>query len=302
MRYLLEYIFLKLIALIASLLPLRLVPRLGGVLGGACFKLFSGRRKTALKNTETAFPDKSRRERRDIVKSAFKHFGRALVETVRFPKIDAENMNKYASYDGLKHIKNAYEKGNGVLLFSGHYGNWELIALLQGYLDMPLDMVVRELDNPYLERWLKINRTRSGNEVIHKDSSARRMLRTLKDGGGIAIMLDQKFRGENAVFTDFFGKPVATAPTLAIMALRTGAEIIPVFSYPREDGSYKIDYLPAVKYSETGNREKDIKNLTQKCTSIIEQKIREHPRCWLWMHNRFEIPAHLTEKLKEYKS
>jgi KDO2-lipid IV(A) lauroyltransferase len=190
-------------------------------------------------------------------------------------------------YRGLEHIRAAYARGRGVLLFSGHYGHWELIALMQGHLGLPLALVARPLDNPRLERLLFALRTGSGNRVIHKRRAVREMLRTLHDGSGVAIVLDQDARGDG-VFVPFFGRLASTTPTLALLALRSGAAVVPTYSLPRPDRSWDVVYEPALPIRPSGDTPADVLRITAACTARIESWIRERPELWLWMHRRWK--------------
>jgi KDO2-lipid IV(A) lauroyltransferase len=189
--------------------------------------------------------------------------------------------------EGVELARQAYARGHGVMLFSGHFGHWELAALVQGYLGLPMTLVTRPLDNPVLEEMLARLRTRSGNTVVHKRSAVREMLQTLAARGGVAIVIDQDAR-ESGVFVPFFGRPASTTPTPATLALRTGAPLIAVSCLPREDGRYRIIYGPLIEARSTGDRAADVARLTAECTQILEQWVRRYPQYWLWMHRRWK--------------
>ncbi len=288
MKHITEYILLRVLSFLTRFAPRSAVPKAGALLGALVYMLDFRHRRIALKNLEAAFPGIPLKNRERIAKGSFSHFGRALIEGLRFPLLKTENFSSFAKHEGLEHIRKAYDDKKGVFLFSAHFGNWELIALMQAGLGLPLDMIVRKLDNPYLEKWFREYRERLGNRVVYKDESARQMLKTIKNGGGIAIVIDQRFRGKGALDVDFFGIKSSTAPSLAQLALKTGASIVPVFSFPEPDGTYRIVYSEPVKFEPSGEKDKDIYNLTQLCTSIIEENIRKQPQCWLWMHNRWK--------------
>jgi len=245
-------------------------------------------RVMALANLERALGEtRPLEERVAIAKGSFAYLGRLLCDTPAFPKVRARQMERFAVFEGLEHVQRAYAKGRGVFVFSGHYGNWEMVALLQGYLGMPLAMVTRPLDNPRLERILFGYRTLSGNQVIHKRGAAKEMLRAIRRGWGVAIVIDQNVRGEDGIFVDFFGTPASTTPALATLALKTDAPIVPVFGIPLPDGRYLVRYLPEVEFQRSGDRRQDIADLTQRCTRIIEDQIRRQPEFWVWMHRRW---------------
>jgi KDO2-lipid IV(A) lauroyltransferase len=158
---------------------------------------------------------------------------------------------------------------------------------MQGLGDLPISMVVRPLDNPLLDGLLDRKRRLSGNETIAKRRAVRAILRTLREGKGVAIVIDQNLRSTERIFVDFFGRPAATTPALALTAHRTGAAVVPVFCIPRPDGTYVVRYHEPVAIPSTGDRDRDVHLLTQECTRIIEETVRAHPGAWLWMHRRW---------------
>jgi KDO2-lipid IV(A) lauroyltransferase len=264
--------------------------RLGvGHLLGLCLYFVSTRlRAMALANLDRAFGEsRSREEKIRIARGSFRHLGHLLCDIVAFQELNPEHLEEMAVFEGLDHLKRAHEQGKGVYLFTGHYGNWEMVALIHGYQGFPLAVVARPLDNPYLEKMLYGFRTMSGNEVIHKQGAAREILRAIRKGSGVAIVIDQNVRGEQGIFVDFFGSPASTTPALATLALKTESPIIPAFGVPLPDGRYRIRYLPPLEFERTGDTKADILNLTQKCTQVIEETIRAEPEFWVWMHRRW---------------
>jgi KDO2-lipid IV(A) lauroyltransferase len=252
------------------------------------YHLAGGRRKIALNNLHDALQpgaDEATQER--IARDCFKHFGRLITDTIwLFPR-KREQLDRLIKVRGQENIQKAYDSGRGVLLFSGHFGHWELVALYQGYLGMPLGLVTRPIDNPAVEHFLADLRCRSGNEIIHKKNATRRVVRRLREGGGVAIVIDQD-QGDGAIFVPFFGRPASTTPTVASLALKTGAAIIPTYSLPVPGGGYEIIYGPEVTLDSLPDGECRVTALTAKCTAILEGWIRERPECWLWMHRRWK--------------
>jgi KDO2-lipid IV(A) lauroyltransferase len=241
----------------------------------------------ALDNLRLAFGDTlAPHEARRIALACFRHFARITLDTVACSRLAPEDLWPLVDYEGLEHIRDAYERGRGVLLFSGHYGHWELTALLQGWLGLPLTLITRPLDNPYLERRLAGIRSRSGNRVVHRRNAVREMLRAVREKSGVAILIDQDAR-RDGIFVPFFGHPASTVPTLALLALRTGATVVPTFSVP-VGRRYRIVYEPPVPVADTGDRDADVARLTEEFTAIIERRIRERPEVWLWLHRRWK--------------
>jgi len=273
---------------LTRMLPLGTLRALGTAAGYVAHAVDGRHRRIAIENLRLAFGngmDEARARR--LTRRCWVHFGRITFETLGFSRFGPESVGAVVRYEGLEHIRSAYARGNGVLLFSAHYGHWELIALMQGFLGMPLALVARPLDNPRLERMLADLRQRSGNRIIHKRSAVREMLRALRRGEGVAFVPDQDARSEG-IFVPFFGRPASTTPTLAVLALRSGAALVPSFSTPQPDGSWLVVYEPEVSLDPTSDRHADVRRITAECTAIIERWVRRHPELWLWMHRRWK--------------
>jgi KDO2-lipid IV(A) lauroyltransferase len=293
LRYVAEDAALRLSLALSSLVPRGVLLGAGSVAGWIGYALDRRHRRIALRNVELAYGSQiDPRGARRLVRNSWRHFGRITLDSFTIFRSPLAKLERLIEYEGLEHIRKAYDRGKGVLLFSAHYGHWELTALMQGHMNLPLVLITRPLDNPRLERMLARLRERSGNRVIHKRSAVPEMLRALRERMGVAIVIDQDARGEG-VFVPFFGRPASTTPTLALLALRTGAAVVPTFSIPRPDGTYRIVYEPEIEVLDTGNRDRDILELTATCTAVIEKWVRRHPELWLWMHRRWktEPPA-----------
>lgn len=287
-RAALEAAVFRVLLVAARALPRRLWLGLGALTGTTARLLDRRHARIARENLARALGDTLDARARDrIARACWKHFGRITFDALAFPQLSEKAAGSLVRYEGLEHIRAAYAKGKGVLLFSGHYGHWELVALMQGYLGLKLALVTRPLDNPRLEAMLAELRTRSGNVVVHKRRAVREMMKALAQGIGIAIVIDQDARADG-IFVPFFGRPASTTPTLALVALRTGAAVVPVFSFPEPDGGWRVVYDPEVPVEPTGDRDADVASVTAAATAIIERRVRERPELWLWMHRRWK--------------
>jgi KDO2-lipid IV(A) lauroyltransferase len=242
----------------------------------------------ALHNLRRALaPEVSDKDLRRIAIATFAHMGQLITDSAYFSRVLRMPTDRIAVYEGVEHLHAAAADGRGILVFSGHFGHWELIALLQHRLGYPMAMVASSLSNPLFNRLLVDLREQCGNRVIPKRNAARPILRTLRDGQAVAILIDQNVRGEGGIFVEFFGMTASTTPALATLSLKSGAPIVPVFSYPLPDGRLLIRYRKPIRPVRNGTLPEDIHALTTHCTRLLEEEIRARPELWLWMHNRW---------------
>jgi KDO2-lipid IV(A) lauroyltransferase len=282
----------------ARVVPRRALLALGALGGRLGYFLDARHRRIGLQNLRLAYGDElDDAGARRILRACWRHFGRITLDTLAFPRLGREAAGRLVRYEGLEHLQAAYAEGRGVLFFTGHFGHWELTALMQGFLGKPLAVVARPLDNPRLEVMLARLRGGSGNRIIHKRNAVREMLRTLQNGGGVAIVIDQDAR-DAGLFVPFFGRPASTTPTLATLALRTRVPVVPAFSVPEPGGRYRIVYERPVTPPDTGDRQRDVLELTARCTAVVERWVRRRPEVWLWMHRRWKTtpPAEAEQR------
>ena len=246
-------------------------------------------RRVGMRNLEMAFPQKTEAERRRILRGVFTSLGRELAELCQFPRYTPENIDEVVVYDGLENYEKAYARGKGVLFLTAHFGGWELSAFAHSIHGHWLYVVMRSMDNPYLDQMLQSYRTMYGNKVVPKDDFVRGLLAAMRAGETVGILMDTNMTPPQGVFVDFFGIPACTASGLARIALRTDAAVVPGFAIWDEAlGKYRLRFEPAVELVRTGNVEADIVANTQKVTKIIEEYVREYPDQWLWVHRRWK--------------
>jgi len=266
----------------------------GAMLGIAAYTLDRAHRRVALANLAECFPNRPESERRAIARQTFRHFGQLLLELLRFSALDDQKRARLVEIEGAERVRHAYAQGKGVLFFTGHFGFWELHAIHHGWAFEPIGVLARALDNPRLNSLLEQIRGGTGNHCIYRLGAVRRVLKTLNDRHGVAMLIDQHMHSPDAIWVNFFERPAATTSTLAALALRTGSPVIPVFALPLPGGRYKFVYEAPVEPPPAEGPEA-IQEFTQRCTDVLEMHVRRHPELWLWMHRRWrDVPAPVT--------
>jgi KDO2-lipid IV(A) lauroyltransferase len=291
----LEYLAVMMARACVRPLPMTVVMALGAVLGRAFHAVDRSHRRLALKNLEAAFPARPAHERAAIAREMFAHFGRLLTVLLKFSTMRPDRMLAVVEFEGEDRVRAAHALGKGVLLFTGHFGYWEINALVHALALHPMSVLARPLDNRLLHDLLEEVRGRTGNAVIYRRGAVRRVLRALAANQAVAVLIDQHIQTADAVYVDFFNRPAATTSALAALALRTGAPVIPVFALPLPGGRFRMVYEHAV---DPPNAEAPdaLRDFTQRCTDVLEMYVRRYPGLWLWMHRRWRdegpTPAH----------
>jgi KDO2-lipid IV(A) lauroyltransferase len=294
MRHSVEYAAVATVRALVRVLPDALVRAWGAVIGMCFYALDRPHRRVAAANLEACFPTRPAAERRAIARHTFRHFGRLLLELLRFSSLDDDRRAALVEIEGAERVRLAYAKGKGVLFFTGHFGFWELHAVQHGAAFEPIGVLARALDNPKLNALLEELRGATGNHCIYRQGAVRKVLKTLHDGHGVALLIDQHMHSPDAIWVQFFGRPASTTSTLAALALRTGAPVVPVFALPLPGGRYKFVYESPVE-PPAGEGPDAVHAFTQRCTDVLEMYVRRHPELWLWMHRRWrDAPAPVT--------
>ena len=276
---------------VARVLPMAVVLGAGTLMGRIFYLADRGHRHLAVRNLRAAFPVRSDAECRAIARDMFSHFGRLLAALLKFSTMRPDEMMARVEFAGEERVAQAHAQGRGVLLFTGHFGFWEINALVHALALAPMAVLARPLDNPLLHGLLESVRRATGNSVIYRRGAIRRVLRALEANQAVAFLIDQHMQPADAVYVDFFNRPAATTSALAALALRTGAPVVPVFALPLPGGRFRMVYEHAVEPPRADDPEA-IRDFTQRCTDVLEMYVRRYPELWLWMHRRWrDVPA-----------
>ncbi|HKT87093.1 MAG TPA: lysophospholipid acyltransferase family protein [Candidatus Sulfotelmatobacter sp.] len=289
MRRKLEYAAAWPFIKVLGLLPRRLSRAMGIAIAQLFYLLHFRLRQVGMRNLAMALPEKTIPERKRILRGVFTSLGRQLAELCQFPRYTPKNVDEVVVYDGLENYEQAYARGKGVLFLTAHFGGWELSAFAHSLHGHWLNVVMRPMDNPYLNRMIEHYRTMHGNKMVNKDDFVRGLLAAMKAGETVGILMDTNMTPPQGVFVDFFGIQACTASGLARIALRTDAAVVPGFTiWDNTLGKYRLRFDPALPLIRTGNLDADIIANTQMFTKVIEEYVRKYPEQWLWVHRRWK--------------
>ena len=289
MRQRLEYALAWPIIRTLAILPRPLARAAGINFALTVYLLHFRLRQVGMRNLELAFPEKSGREHAQILRGEFTSLGRQLAEVCKFPQYSIENIDEIVVYDGFENYERALARGKGVLFLTGHIGGWELSAFTHSLHGHPVHIVMRPMDNVYLDRLIRGYRTLHGNKTVDKDDFVRGLLGAMKQGETVGILMDTNMTPPQGVFVDFFGIPACTATGLARIALRTDAALVPGFTlWDPGLGKYRLRFDPALELIRTNDIEADVIANTQLFTKVIEDYVRRYPEQWLWVHRRWK--------------
>ena len=261
--------------------------RFGEALGSAAFHLFSKERAKVQKHLSITFPDRSPRTIVRLSRAVFVHLGKNAVDLMRMGSSTKAELDRIVSAEGLEHLDRAREEGKGVLLLSGHIGNWELLGAYLAMKGYPVSVVGKSLNNTRLDRLLVSHRERFGLRNIARGKATREILRALHRGKFVAFLIDQDTKVEGA-FVDFFGRPAFTPTGPVTLSLKLGAPIVPIAIHREQDDTHHFIVRPPIELIRTGDETEDRRINTAHCSKIIEDFIREHPAQWVWMHRRWK--------------
>ena len=289
MMYRLQYLLLAVLVRLVGMLPRPLARAVGTTIGRLVYLVHPRLRRVGMRNLEMAFPDKSAAERRKILRGVYISLGRLLAEFCLFPSYTLANASKVAVYQGFENFEGAEKRGKGVLFLTGHFGGWEIGSFFHSLQGHPMRIVVRPLDNPYVDDLVTRYRTLHGNSVIGKQGFARGLLAAMEGNETVGILMDTNMTPPQGVFVDFFGIPACTAVGIARVALHTDAAVVPAFTiWDPVLRKYRVEFGPALELVRTGDGEADAIANTALFNRIFEDYVRKYPDQWLWVHRRWK--------------
>ncbi len=296
-----QYMALLFFEALVRFFPMSWVQRLGAGIGILVHTVNRPHRRYALINLDLTLGNSiGEAEKRQIVLRCYKHLGRALLETLRLQKLTKENFSDWVELENIDVFDRCLESGKGVILCTAHYGNWEVMNQVLGYLNLPMSVMARPMDNPLVHNHLERIRTRTNNQVIYKHKSVRKLLTALSENRIVGIVNDQNVHDRNRLMVPFFGRPAATTPVPAAIAYKTGAAIVTGYSVPLGGGRYLLRYDEPIFADAQAEKTAETLRITQLLNDRLEAQIRKVPHCWFWVHKRFKMDEHgLTDLYRQ---
>ncbi len=288
LRHRLEFALYRLFAFLGRTLPEGWALAVGGWGGWLAGEVVGIRRGVVEEQLRQAFPDAGAPWRRRVRQACYRHFGREAVALLRLGRLGADQIRERTTVEGLEALQEAVTAGRGVILVTGHLGNWEIGGAALAARGIPLEVVAQRQRNPLFQDELERTRRRLGLRVILRGDAPREVLRALRKGKVVAILGDQDAR-RAGIFVDFFGRPASTARGPALFCLRTGAPLFLGVAFREEDlgQRYRV-VLERVPFSASGDLEADLRRLTELHTRLLEARVRQVPEQYFWLHRRWK--------------
>lgn len=287
-RYFLVYGFVRTMIAISNAVPRRMWLAFCGWLGSVAYRFAAESRGLTVQHLNLAFPEKSQAEIRKLAQNTFRMLGKNAGEILRASRIRSlKDLEKILVTHGYENFEKANARGKGVIFLTCHLGAFDLQVTNMALRGLNPNIIGTPLKDPRLNELLWEYRNAHGAIAIERGRETFRMIKVLKSGGSVALLIDQDTKVKT-VFVDFFGRPAATPVGATIMALKTGAAVVPTYIHLGNDGKQHMHILPEMEMVMTGDEEKDIQINTQALTHFIETQIRKHPDQWVWMHERWK--------------
>ena len=293
----LQYLLLKGFGLLVNLLPEGFALWCGKQLGSMFFHLDWEHRKVALENLHVAFGEgKTKKELLAIAQRAFQNFGMMAVEFFRIPQMDVEAFKKRVTIEGLEEALRLLGKGKGVLLLLSHFGNWEMMGIMSKLIGDSIMVIAKPMKkNKRMDQFITKIRSAAGLEVVSSIKASRAVIKALSQNRVVGILIDQRAKRSEGIWADFFGKKAPTTPGLAVLAMKTGTPVVPVFMVRNGFGKHRLIIQEPLELVHTGDIKKDVEANTQMFNRTLESMIRQYPDQWFWVHRRWERKKRVSE-------
>jgi Kdo2-lipid IVA lauroyltransferase/acyltransferase len=288
-RYTFVYRGVQFLIFLSTLMPRVAWIKLCGVLGKIGYHFASESRSLVIKHLTIAYgQEKNKNEIHALAKKVFEYLGKNSGDILRATKVEnLTQLEEFLVVSGYGNFEAAYAKGKGVIFLTCHLGAFDLQVSTMALKGLNPNIIGTPLKDERLNDLLWNYRNKYGANAIERGRETFRLIKVLKSGGSVALLIDQDTKVKSR-FVKFFGKDAATPVGATVLALKTGAAVVPTFVYLGKDWKQHMEILPEVKLEVSGDDEADMVNNTQLLTTITENIIRQHPEQWVWMHERWK--------------
>ncbi len=291
-------VFLKVRRTIFRYTPQLIVYGLGGLIGLGLYLVMASRRRVAQENVTESLKLGPRDSSR-LTRACFIQLGVTVAEIIFIPKVTPKFLTKNVEIDGVEHLKSAWEQRKGVIVFSGHFGNWELMGGVLTALGFPLSAAAKKQRSPLGHELLSAVRSEYGIKAVGNKMGLRAAYSALHRGEVVALLGDQKARNQEWII-DFFERPAAAFPGPVLLAQRTGAPIVPVYLARIGVGQHRLIVLPQVSVSKEASPE-ELAEILQQLNETLERVIRDYLPQWFWIHRRWQLTGEIANAVnKQY--
>ncbi len=287
------YLLLRSLSWFFCLLPRRAALHLGAALGWIWHTLIPVRRAVARDNVRRSFPHWSQRQCRRVVRDCYLELGRGAAELLRLPTLARAEIETWIEHCGFEHLEAARRAGRGAIVACAHFGAFDLLACAEALRGLPLAVVTRRLRAAGVERFWCWLRDGCGLERLPPDATILSLDRRLRRGAVLGLVIDQHMPPGRGIPVEFFGRPASTTPLPAALALATGAALLPVRIERLPKGRLRATVDPPLPVDPTADRRAEIARITRALNAWLEERIRERPDHWLWLHRRWKLPDSL---------
>jgi KDO2-lipid IV(A) lauroyltransferase len=288
LRHRLEYWTVVAVLETLGWLPHKLARAVCSVLAAVSYWVWPRLRRVGLFNLRLAFPEWTEAQRRRVIYRLFQNFGRMLADFAHFPRWNRDNIERLIIYDGFENYECAQSQGRGVLFLTAHFGNWELGSFAHGVYGYPCHFVVRDMDNPLIDRLINRYRCLSGGTAINKSEFARGVLRAFAQGNAVGVLADQNMMLNEGVFVELFGRLACTSTGPARVVRKTRVPVVlGLVIWDAKLRKYRLRF-EAVEWIKRDDPEDEILANTANFTRLIEEYARRYPDQWLWVHRRWK--------------
>ena len=283
------YTFFRALSFVIGRLPLSWALGLGAFLGWLWYRLVPIRRGVARRNLALAFPDWPSQKRAQVLRASFINLGQTAMEFLRIPRLSHTQADELITHVGWEHYEAALAHGRGVIVVTAHFGNFDLLACAEALRGVPLHVVTRKQHMSGVNRFWMETRSRCGLGFIPDKRAAFQILKLLRAGQVVALVIDQHMPPGKGIPVPFFGVEASTTQAPAVLSLTTGAPILKATIERLPNGRHRVLIEPPLSHPGTGNRADDVFQLTLRLNQWLEDRVTARPDHWLWIHRRWKL-------------